>query len=164
VGMVLFPISGLFFVLCLASGDLFLTLAFGAIFLMAIYLICGAPHLAKAVSSIEEQQDARQVITQIRQSAMPQATPDQSKSVRCRRRSLMVSFIGWGILWVGPLIFGKALLGAAFGAWLFGVWIIGMAILIPAGYFIWRCPVCGHPFGRGSSGKFCKNCETRFDV
>jgi hypothetical protein len=161
--MVLLPISGLFFVLCLASGDFFLTLTFGAVFLMAVYLTRGAPHLVSAVSSLEKHHDARQATTRIRQSAMPQATPEQSKSVRYRRRSLMVSFIGWGILWIGPLIFGKVLLGAAFGAWLFGVWVIGMAILIPAGYFIWRCPICGHPFGRGSSGKFCKNCETRFE-
>ena len=51
IGIVFLLIAGLFCLLCLRIGDFGLSVAFGISVVAAICLICGAPHLLRAVDA-----------------------------------------------------------------------------------------------------------------
>ena len=67
IGFLLLPIAGLFCLLCIPVGMIGLSLVFGILVLVAIYLIRGAPHLLRAVDrfpKVTSQYEADRAFTQ----------------------------------------------------------------------------------------------------
>ena len=99
---------------------------------------------------------------------MLQATPEQNREVRHRRKVIntlglllpLSGFVGAIVLYY---CFGEKVTLATF--FIGGLLLFVGFLIFAVTYF--RCPICNHPFGRGmtiNGGKHCANCDTTFDA
>lgn len=94
---------------------------------------------------------------------MAQATPEQSKLVRERRRVFRVMTVIW-LIWCMGWAFAQSLLLISADLAL-GVVLFGTVIFFTAVFLAWRCPICGRMLGRYYSIPcHCGNCKTQFDT
>src|SRR5688572_27511172 len=101
---------------------------------------------------------------------MQLGTPEQIKIVRHRRKVWLVVCSTIVLLSITPpLIVLKhfttsATVHALFVVWFKFGWICGGVLILICTKVYWRCPTCRREFSKGSGGKFCDHCNTRFAV
>jgi len=91
-------------------------------------------------------------------------TPEQGREIRRRRRVFLTAFWVSGLVWfIGGELFRRYLGERAGTAFISFYWLVGVCVLLTSGLTCLSCPVCKHEFPRGSDGRHCANCDTKFE-
>jgi Flp pilus assembly protein TadB len=96
---------------------------------------------------------------------MNQGTPEEIQEVRHRRKvwitiSIVCLCAFLLVSRITLLIFSQ---GTALAIIIIGG-LFGVVTMIVFSLMYWRCPRCKEYFPKGSDGRYCENCNTKFDA
>src|SRR5262245_29705883 len=85
-------------------------------------------------------------------------SPEQIRGEYRRRRTLHLCLVAIWAVYLFVVIFGHVVPGEQVILYFFG----GLTVLAVVDLLIWRCPNCGHSFGRSMGEPDCPICHSQF--